>query len=256
MRRTSRVTGRPLKRVGGLALAAVMVTTAISVSSLGADPIAGLGVNVIWDEGTAASASASGAYACGTTVDVQMTQGLGNSGLGLPIDWATSAATDEAFSNGITPASGVAIYGLYPGNAGTISFSYEVTNPVILVNYIDFGSRMDFETEQITLLDWNTSTPGEQPQVQDDWLALSSDAESPNDGWAVQVAGNFGPTSGPLSFRYEAINPSTVGFSVALPSGTECEPPAPPPPPSPTPEPTPEPTPQPTPVPVSPRFAG
>ena len=209
---------------GGFGLLGLLVMAVVSVSALGATPLSGSAANVVWAPGTAGTASASGAFECGTTVELVTAAGLANSGIGFPVDWTTSTATDAAFSGGISPSSAVAIYGNSVGNAGTISFGIEVVNPVILVNYIDPGAAMDFGTAPISLLDWNSSTIGATPSIVGSKISLETNVDSLNDGWAVQVTGTFGPTSGPMPFTFFSTLDSTAGFSIALPSGTECVP--------------------------------
>ena len=224
--------------VGGVAgLISLLAVTVLSVSTLGATPLAGSGANVVWPKGTLGSASATGAFACGTTAGMTMAAGFANSGAGFPNDWSTSTATNEAFVGGITPSSAVGIYGNTAGNPTAVSFGIEVTNPVVLINYIDGLSTMTFPAGTIlNLLDWNSSMTGATPTVAGNTISLETDTESANDGWAVEVAGTFGPTSGPLTFTYSTPADSTAGFSVALPSGTECiKPPEPQPEPEPTP---------------------
>ena len=209
---------------GGFGLLGLLVMALVSVSALGAAPLSGSAANVVWAPGIEGTSSASGAFECGTTVEMAMTADGFNSGLGFSMDWSTSTATDEAFSGGISPSGAVAFFGYSVGNAGTISFDIEVVNPVVLVNYIDPGAAMDFGTAPISLLDWNSSLIGATPSIVGSKISLETNADSLNDGWAVQVTGTFGPTSGPMPFTYFSTNESTAGFSVALPSGTECVP--------------------------------
>ena len=230
--------------IGGVAgLISLLAVSVLSVSSLGATPLPVSGANVVWPAGTAGSTSSTGAFVCGTAVDLTMASGFANSGVGFANDWSTITATNAAFTGGITPASAVAIYGNVPGNLVTVAFGIEVTNPVVLINYIDGNSAMAFPIgTALNLLDWNSSKTGATPVVAANVISLETDTDSVNDGWAVQVAGTFGPTSGPMTFTYLTETNTTAGFSVALPSGTECTPPAP------------EPIPEPEPVPA--RFTG
>ena len=227
-----RPAGRRSLAVGVTALIGAVVIGLLSVPSLGAVPLTGAGTGPTWDAGTAAAATGSGAFACGTTANVTMASGFANSGLGFAEDWNSSPAVNEVFAGGITPDSALSIHSGPGGIATTVTFSYELVRPILLVNYIDPSSSMTFGNG-ITVLDWNTAITGATPTITANGIALNGTGLS-TEGWAVQVNGTFGPTSGPLTFTYATTADNTSGFTVVMPSGTECEPVTPP-----APEPTP-----------------
>lgn len=130
------------------------------------------------------------------------------------------AATDAVFAGGITPDGAIAVWSDI-SNPVSITFSYVLTNPIVLVNYIDTGAPMDFGAYPITLID--SYSLSDVPSVVGNTITLGGTGTA-DEGWAVQVSGTFGPTSGPLTFAFSTIGPGTSGVSVAVPSGTACEP--------------------------------
>lgn len=228
-----RPAGRRSLAVGVTALIGAVVIGLLSVPSLGAVPLTGAGTGPTWNAGTAAAATGSGAFACGTTVNVTMASGFANSGLGFPVTWTTVKATDEVFAGGISPNSALAIHSGPGGVSTSVVFSYELANPILLVNFVDSGNEMDFGANTITVLDWYSDVAGATPSTTASSIELEANGAS-DEGWAVQVNGTFGPTSGPLTFTFAAPADNTAGFTVVMPSGTECEPVTPP-----APEPTP-----------------
>ncbi|MEI7622539.1 MAG: hypothetical protein WCJ88_03205 [Actinomycetes bacterium] len=231
--------GRKYLVAGITGVLSILAVTLFSVSTLGATPLTpltGSGANVVWPYGSGGQSSSNGAFTCGTTVRMTMASGFGNSGVSFDQNWSTSTATNNAFTGGISPNSAVAIHGNAGGVLVTLNFGIEVTNPVLLINYIDPGASMLFASgSTLNLVDWHSDKSGADPVITANSIALEALTDNENEGWAVQLVGTYGPTSGSLTFNYISTNDSTAGFSVALASGTECLPPAP----APTPEPVP-----------------
>ncbi len=190
------------------------------LSAAPADPVPGTGANITWLSGTAGDAGGTGTFECGVSATLAMDAGDYNSGLAFPVDWSTVTASAGAFTEGIEPVGSIAILADATGNAGTISFSAEVTDPVVLVNYVDPGAEMDFSPNAITVLASHSDAVG-SPTVAGSRISLSgSILGTENEGWAVKVSGTFGPTSGPLPLVAYATSDATFALSVA--SATVC----------------------------------
>lgn len=201
---------RTVAAVGVLGLA-----TLIPASSLSASPVTGTGANVTWVSGSAGATTASGAFDCGVTASVSMTVGGANSGIAYPVDWSTSTGTASAFTGGITPASSVAIFSRNTGNAGTISFGAEITDPVVMVSYIDPGQELDFGSSSITLLSSHSGAGSTASVVGNKVVLNGPHVDTVDDSYAVKVSGTYGPTSGPISITTYSTADETVAISVA-----------------------------------------
>lgn len=211
-----------------LAVALGILVGALSGRPAAAAPLPGTAANVTWTSGTVGSSTGSGTFDCAVTATMSMAAGDFNSGVAYPIDWSTSTATASAFAGGITPSSGIAVYARSAGNSGTIAFGAEITDPVVLVAYIDPGAAMDFGPNPITVLSYYSSVAG-APTVTGNKIALDGPViDNEDEGWAVRVTGTFGPTSGPMPFTTYSTSGETMGVSVA--STTICPPPPPLPP--------------------------
>lgn len=189
-------------------------------SAAPATPVSGTGANITWLSGAMGDAEGTGTFECGVSATLSMNAGNYNSGLAYPVDWSTVTASAGAFTGGITPVGSIGILATAAGNAGTISFSQEITDPVVLVNYVDPGAEMDFAPHPITVLA-SHSDDVESPTVVGSRISLGgSIVGSENEGWAVKVTGTFGPTSGPLPLTAFADADETFALSVA--SATVC----------------------------------
>lgn len=184
--------------------------------------VVGEGSNVTWTSGTAGATSGSGTFPCGVSANVTMTVGGANSGIAFPVDWSTSTGTAAAFTGGVTPASSIAIYSRNSGNVGNLSFGAEITDPVVMFSYIDPGNAVDFGSNPVTVLSYNSGAGG-TPSVVGNKVSFSGPhADTVNDSFAVKVSGTFGPTSGQLSLTTFSTTDETVAISVA--SETICPP--------------------------------
>ena len=159
----------------------------------------------------------------GITVSYQSAPGF-NSGNTDPEDWpsyqGTDAATAVTFQTG-----GVLGGGTAPGTTETISFSAEVSNPVLLVNFLGGlghtfdGDSFDFGANSFTVLSAFNAT-----QTGNTMAATTSVTDSADDGYAIQFNGTFGP-SNPLSFTYTSNGMGqdglqSVAFTIGIPSPT------------------------------------
>ena len=98
----------------------------------------------------------------------------------------------------------------------SVAFNATVTNPVVLVNYIDAGASMDFGANTMTVLDSNGIG---SPTISGNRISL--DGSNNNDGgWAVQITGTFGVGT-PLIFTFYNNN-DTAGMAIVKPGGTGC----------------------------------
>lgn len=203
-------------RVG--ALSGLLALTFAVVPVARAAPASGTGANVTWTSGSLGSSSGSGTFACGVSASVSMAAGGFNSGIAYSVDWSSATGTAAAFPGGVTPASSIAILANNTGNAGTLSFGAEITDPVVLVAYIDPGAEMDFSPNPITVLSSHSGAGG-TPTVVGSKISLSGpNVDTVNDGWAVKVTGTFGPTSGSLPLSAFATSGETFAISVASPT--------------------------------------
>lgn len=209
----------------GMAIGTLAMVAMSGASPLHAAPVTGTGANVTWVSGSAGATTASGAFDCGVTASVSMAVGGANSGVAYPVDWSTSTGTAAAFTGGLTPASAVAVYSRNSGVAGTISFGAEITDPVVMVSYIDPGQEMDFGSSSITLLSSHSGAGSTASVVGNKVVLNGPHVDTVNDSYAVRVSGTFGPTSGPMSITTYSTIDETVAISVA--SETICPPPAP-----------------------------
>lgn len=219
---------RPMNRIRiatAFLASTLLLVIALATTSVGATTITGTGANVTWVSGAIGSSSGSGSFACGVTATMTSATGNYNSGVAYPVDWSTSAATASAFSGGVTPASAIAILAQSSGNVASFAFGAEIVDPVVMVSFIDPGAAMDFGPNPITVLSYNSSAAA-SPTVVGNKISLDGpDVDTVNDGWAVKVTGNFGPTSGPLPFTLFSTAGETFAVSVASP--TVCPPPPP-----------------------------
>lgn len=206
-----------------LAASALLLVTSVWGSALGATPLTGTGANVTWTSSSAASTTASGSFACSVSATTTMAAGAFNSGLAYSVDWSSTPATATAFSGGVSPASATAIFTRASGNSGTFAFGAELVDPVVLVAYIDPGSAIDFGPNAITVLSYHSSVAG-APTIVGNKISLDGPVvDIVDNGWAVQVTGHFGPTSGPLPFT--AFSTADESLAVSVASDTACAPP-------------------------------
>lgn len=196
-----------------------------TMSGVHAAAVSGDGANVTWVSNSLGATSASGTFACGVSATVSMTTGKYNSGIAFPVDWSTSSGTSGAFTGGISPASSIAVYADSSGNSGTISFGADITDPVVLVTYIDPGAAMDFGPNPITVLSSYSSAAG-SPTIVGNKISLDGPhVDTDENGWAVKVTGTFGPTGGPLPLTVFATEEETFAISVASPTICPPDPP-------------------------------
>lgn len=90
----------------------------------------------------------------------------------------------------------------------TISFSTTITNPVLLVNFADADSTMNFGAQSITVLQTHNA------QFAGGVFTFTGATNSFDDGFAARINGTFGPGT-PITFDYV-----TAGTSLRNPGST------------------------------------
>ena len=178
---------------------------------------------------TLADGMGSGTLSGGTIVVTYNTAAVGNGGVTLPMEnFTTSLATAPAVSS-VTSNTG----GIFATSVGTlnpqstITFSATVVDPILLVNFADATSTLNFGSTVISLLSSNNT------QQTGSVLKFLGSNNTSNDGFAAKITGTFGPGT-PISFTYTTTNSvqpdsfDSIGFTVGLPAT----------PPLPTPEPS------------------
>ena len=130
-------------------------------------------------------------------------------------DWAAFAGTGGGTDGAVTSQTGGVLGGPSIAASQTITFSSATANPILLVNFLDQSDVFNFGANAFTLLDSNNATLA-APII----FGSGSAADNPDDGFAVQFAGTFGPGT-PLSFLFSsngagADGLQTVGFTVGI----------------------------------------
>jgi hypothetical protein len=143
--------------------------------------------------------------------------GLGNAGINIGENWDTSLATDAVGSGGVTNNTG-GVLGTTPAaspQTQTVTFSQNVTSLLLLVNFGDVPTSIDFGSLFVTLADSFNA------QIAGSIVTFPGSSNISNDGFAASVGGVFGP-SNPLVFTYSTIrsnapptNFDSIGFTVA-----------------------------------------
>jgi hypothetical protein len=159
----------------------------------------------------------------GTTVTYTSAPGF-NSGTTLGgQNWAALTGTGGGTDGAVTSQTGGVLGGTSTGFTQTIGFSSDTASPILLVNFLDGSDVFNFGANAFTLLDSNNATLA-SPLV----IGSGSAADNPNDGFAAQFAGTFGPGT-PLTFLFSSNGAAadglqTVGFTVGLQPAAVPEP--------------------------------
>jgi hypothetical protein len=114
-------------------------------------------------------------------------------------NWAAFAGTDGATDGAVTSQTG-GFLGAPTGATQTIEFSSDVTDPILLVNFLDQGDFFGFGFNSFTVLDLNNAGTFVGPRV-----GGFGATNTPDDGFAVRIAGTFGPGAPLTRFRQQEV---------------------------------------------------
>ena len=172
-------------------------------------------ISVDWTaSGLVPQATTSGTLAGLGNVSVT-TSGVSNAGGVFPISYNYAWNSGYTFSVGESVGLGA---GISSNAVQTVAFSQNVSNPYLIVNWIDVGTSFHFGSNSFTLIgSANATSSGNLITVGGGSGNLDSD------GFLIRFNGAFGP-SNPLTFTFQ--NPTsfsqTVGATVGIipePSG-------------------------------------
>jgi len=173
---------------------------------------------VNWAPKMTADGTGSGTLSGGTIAVTYTTVAgaQGNSGFTFTEPWTTSLATAAGVAGGVSHLLGGTLGELASPQIQTITFSGTVTNPIFLLNWADADTTYNFGSVPITFLSSNHA------QLAGDIVTFVGAMNNPNDGFAAQLIGTFGP-SNPLVFLSSAAGGNatqvfTVGIAVPEPS--------------------------------------
>lgn len=108
------------------------------------------------------------------------------------------------------PTTSSSTIGIGTGSNYQISFSQQISNPLLYFNYIDIGDSFDFSGQSISLLQSNFAAISGASIISAQVGAVNQ-AEA---GFIVQVLGSYGP-SAPVNFDYIGSGTS-VGFTAGV----------------------------------------
>lgn len=204
------------QRTRGIAV----VVLAVLAGMAGRVDAAAMVDTVNWAADGTLDGAGTGTLAGGTIVVSYSTiPAAGNASITVPVNWNTSAATNDAVMDGATNLTG-GVLGTLSGTASplsflqTVTFSANVTNPIVYVNFTDANTTLDFGALSLTLLDSNNA------QLAGGIVSFAGSTNGFNDGFAARINGTFGPGT-PIQVNYISQD-SVSGFdSVAFTVGLE-----------------------------------
>jgi hypothetical protein len=137
--------------------------------------------------------------------------GAGNAGITIAnIFWDSSLATVAAGPYSDQSAGVLGVDGSSTNvQAQTIQFSAAIVDPLILINYSDEGTSLDFGSLLLTLLGSNNA------QLTGSVVTFTGSTNTVDDGFVARINGSFGPGT-PLTFNYGTTNETfdSVAFSI------------------------------------------
>lgn len=179
----------------------------------------GLLDTVDWTTAGGAGSGVNGGTLGGATVNLT-SAAVGNAGVNFGTTWATQLGTDDALPGGVTNDEAAAIGGLTTGQTVTVDLTGgRVVDPILLFNFGNGATSLDFGDLPVTLLDSSTAALGGSV------VTFGAAGNSANDGFAVQLLGEYSSFSFVMDV---ANNNNTLGFSfggnvvpapAALPTG-------------------------------------
>jgi len=189
----------------GLALLAAL---GLSTAQAGAQVLD----TVNWAADSVPDGTGTGTLAGGSIAVTYTSVAGGNSGITIPGNWVVSPATDGVAGGGGANkvAAGLGTTTATSPFTEIITFSQNMTNPILLVNFADQTSSMNFSAHPITLLDSNNAS------LSGNIITFPGATNSTNDGFAGRLVGVFGPAN-PITFTYSTVAGfDSVAFTIGL----------------------------------------
>ncbi len=174
---------------------------------------------VNWAADGALDGAGTGTLAGGTIlVNYSTIPGAGNASVTVGVNWNASLATNDAVMDGVTNLEG-GVFGTSSGAASplsfvqTVTFSANVTNPILYVNFTDANTTLDFGALSLTLLDSNNA------QLAGSIVSFAGSGNGFNDGFAATINGTFGPGT-PIQLNFISQGAvsgfDSVAFTIGL----------------------------------------
>lgn len=165
-------------------------------------------VSTSWTADTAVDGTGTGTLGS-RTVTYTTVNGYGNAGITIGNNWDTSLATAASGPYSSQTAGVLGSLTDFGPTTQTISFSASITNPLLLVNFSDATSTMDFGGLTLSFLTSNNA------QLTGNTIDFTGSTNSSDDGFVAQINGTFGPGSD-LTFIYgTSASFDSVAFSIA-----------------------------------------